>query len=229
LTVAAPTPAPRIVALHLAGDPDPWRRLGFAVADDVCRLGDLELRFESRGDGRGLAGWTLAGVRSHELDGLPTTLTKEVGPTARAAAAHPNGALALDHVVVFTPGFERTLAAFHAAGLEPRRVATIGVKYEAVRRAFYKLGAVVVEVVDQRGHDVDQTGPAFFWGIAVTVGDLDGLARELGESTSGARDAVQPGRRIAPVRRAAGLGLPVAFMSPEPGRASSPPAPGGRA
>jgi hypothetical protein len=43
------------------------------------------------------------------------------------------------------------------------------------------------------------------------VPDLDALAGPL---LSAARDAVQPGRKIATVRRQAGLSVAVALMSP---------------
>ena len=212
--------SPDLVALHLADDASPWEALGFLVEDDAIRLGDVELRLNGRGAGRGLYGWSLSGAASTDLDGLATTLEDRDG--SPALPEHPNGAVALDHVVVFTPGFDRTLAALEAAGFDLRRVAEIGVEYAPVRRAFYKLGKVVLEVVDQvrgpNGEEVDPDGPAFFWGIAVTATDVDGLAAQLGDATSGARDAVQPGRRIVPLRRAAGLVLPMAFMSPEPAR-----------
>jgi hypothetical protein len=208
--------SPDLVALHLADDPAAWEALGFAVEGDTCVLGDVELRLRGRDAGRGLFAWSLDGAASTDLDGLDTTF--EDRPTQAEPATHPNGAFALDHVVVFTPGFDRTLAALEAGGFDVRRVAEIGVEYAPVKRAFYKLGRVVLEVVEQAGEDVDASGPAFFWGIAVTVSDVDGLAEQLGDATSGARDAVQPGRRIAPLRRAAGLALPMAFMSPEPAR-----------
>jgi hypothetical protein len=212
--------SPDLVALQIADDPAAWEALGFAVEGDAVRLGDVELRLRGRDAGRGLYGWVLDGAASTDLDGLPTTLEERA--SAGEAPVHPNGAFALDHVVVFTPAFDRTLAALEAAGFDLRRVAEIGVEYAPVRRGFYKLGKVVLEVVDQvqgpKGESVDPDGPAFFWGIAVTVSDVDGLADQLGDATSGARDAVQPGRRIVPLRRAAGLALPVAFMSPEPAR-----------
>jgi hypothetical protein len=212
--------SPDLVALHIADEPAAWEALGFAVEDGAVRLGDVELRLHGRGAGRGLYAWSLSGAASVELDGLQTTLEERA--ERPDPAAHPNGAFALDHVVVFTPGFERTLAAFETGGFDLRRTAEIGVEYAPVRRAFYKLGKVVLEVVDQvqgpKGEPVDPDGPAFFWGIAVTASDIDGLAQELGDATAGARDAVQPGRRIVPLRRAAGLALPMAFMSPEPAR-----------
>jgi hypothetical protein len=45
------------------------------------------------------------------------------------------------------------------------------------------------------------------------VSDLDATARLLGNHLGDVKDAVQPGRRIASLRKEAGLALPVAFMS----------------
>jgi hypothetical protein len=58
-------------------------------------------------------------------------------------------------------------------------------------------------------------GPARFWGITFAVEDLDAAAGMLGDRLGSIRDAVQPGRRIATVRREAELGLPVALISAE--------------
>ena len=44
--------------------------------------------------------------------------------------------------------------------------------------------------------------------------DLEAAAAHLGEHVGRIKDAVQPGRRIATVRDSAGLGLPVALMTP---------------
>jgi hypothetical protein len=45
------------------------------------------------------------------------------------------------------------------------------------------------------------------------VSDLDGLASRLGDRLGSVHDAVQPGRRIATLREAAGVSPPLAFMS----------------
>ena len=55
--------------------------------------------------------------------------------------------------------------------------------------------------------------PATFWGLVFVVADLDAAGAVLGDRLGPARDAVQPGRRIATVRREAGLGLPVALIT----------------
>ena len=44
--------------------------------------------------------------------------------------------------------------------------------------------------------------------------DLDTTAASFGDHIGEVRAAVQPGRRIATLKRSAGLGLPVALMTP---------------
>jgi hypothetical protein len=63
----------------------------------------------------------------------------------------------------------------------------------------------------------DPEGPARLWGISFLVDDLDATVARLGDLVGEPRDAVQPGRRIATLRREASLGVAVAFMTPGPG------------
>ena len=186
----------------------PWERLGFAVDGDGLRVGAVRLRFPG-GEPAGIAGWTLAGAESADLDGLRTRLVSEA-ENAGEPPVHPNGALRLDHVVVFTPDLDRTFAAFEVAGLELRRVRDAGTPEHPLRQGFFRLGETILEVVG----DVEPGGAARFWGLVVIVSDLDALAERLGDDLGAPRDAVQPGRRIATVRESAELGVPVAFMSP---------------
>ncbi len=81
-----------------------------------------------------------------------------------------------------------------------------------LRQGFFRLGEVILEAVE---HAKVEPGPARFWGITFAVADLDAAAELLGEQLGSVRDAVQPGRRIATLRKQAGLGLPVALISPE--------------
>jgi hypothetical protein len=66
----------------------------------------------------------------------------------------------------------------------------------------------VVEVVEADGR-----APRL-WGLVVVVADLDAAAEALGDRLGAVKDAVQPGRRIATVRREAGLSTPLALMTP---------------
>lgn len=198
---------PRLVSVEVSGDAAPWERLGFHVEADHVRLGTIDIALG--GAGTGLTAWTFEGPGSGDLDGLPTHW--DGTPTGPAPGAHPNGAVQLDHVVVMTPDLARTTAALATAGLDLRRTRDAGTPERPATQAFYRLGEVILEVVG----DVPPDGPARFWGLVAVVPDVDALAAQLGESlVGGAKDAVQPGRRIVTVRRAAGLPLPFAFLTP---------------
>jgi hypothetical protein len=150
-----------------------------------------------------VAGLAAGGERP---DGLPLVAAGDA-PTGDAAP-HPNGAVAVDHVVAFTGDMARTLAALERSGLDLRRLRE---PPEApARQAFLRLGPFILELVE--------TGvePPAFWGLVVVVADLDAAAERLGDHLGRPREAVQPGRRIATVRPEAGLSVALALMTPRP-------------
>jgi len=203
--------------LTVADPPRAWRECGFAVDDDVCVVGEVRIRLTS-GEGRGLSGWSLREVGSLDLDGLPTS--RSDSPPPPEAPAHPNGITAIDHVVAISSDLDRTVAALEAAGLDLRRIREEPTPAGAPRQVFIRLGSVILEVVQEPPEATGRaTGdrPAFFWGLAFTTSDLERTVAFLGDRVSEVRDAVQPGRRIATLRRSAGLGVPVALMTPPPG------------
>lgn len=208
-----------IEQLTVADEPATWAALGFAVDGDRCRLGDVTVRLAGRDAGRGLVAWTLRGLPGSgdgALDGLATTRAAGA-PAGEAPPPHPNGVEAIDHVVVISPQLDRTIATLEAAGLDLRRIREQPTPAGAPRQAFFRLGAEIVEVVQEPADVSARLGgperPAFFWGLALRCADLDATAAALGDRSSPVRDAVQPGRRIASLRRDAGLALPVALMS----------------
>jgi hypothetical protein len=218
-------PTPTIDQITLADAPESWSALGFTVADGSCPLGQVELQLVgSSGDGEqrsGVVGWSLRDVSSAalspegELDGLPTAVSSRALPDR--APAHPNGVLAIDHVVAISPAFERSVAAIRAAGLDLRRVREEPTPAGAPRQAFFRLGREILELVEEPPQVVARKGgherPARFWGLALLVQDIDSTAAALSPHVGEVRDAVQPGRRIATVRRSAGLSAPLALMS----------------
>lgn len=211
------TPGATVDELVIGDEPGDWRALGFMVDGDVCRIGTVAVRLVGREEGRGLLGWSLRGVAGAELDGLPTTVSQSERPDP--ALPHPNGVVSIDHVVAFSPDLDRTIAALKAAGMDLRRIREEPTPAGAPRQAFFRLGEVILEVVQQPADQIpgfDPTRPARLWGLALRVEDLDDCAAYLGDRLGEVRDAIQPGRRIATLRREAGLGLAVAFMSPDP-------------
>jgi hypothetical protein len=203
---------PVIRGLALADPPEAWADLGFTVEDGRVRIGEVSLVLGA--PGTGIAGWALDGSVEEPIDGLAGSpdAPSPGDPDAPPRAAHPNGALVLDHVVVTTPDLERTLAALARAGFGLRRTRDSELGGRPLRQAFYRAGEPVLEVVGPPEPAGD--GPASFWGLTITVADLDALASRLGERLAPVHDAVQPGRRIASLRGGAGIGTRLAFMSP---------------
>ncbi len=205
--------------LTIADSPEAWRACGFQVDGDTCAVEETRVRL-APDEGKGLAAWSLRGVEGTQLDGLPTTLSDR--PPPADSPAHPNGVLALDHVVAITPILDRTVAALQGAGLDLRRIREEATPAGAPRQAFFRLGAVILEVVQEPREAIERGGgtgrPAFFWGLAFVASDLDATAAALGDRVSEVRPAVQPGRRIATMRCSAGLSIPVALMSADPKR-----------
>jgi len=214
--MAKSTTAVTIDELTLADEPGRWAALGFAVDGDACRLGAVTLRLAGSGAGRGIVGWALRGVASTELDGLPTTASaaRRVEP----ADEHPNGVRAIDHIVAMTPQLDRTVRALTAAGLDLRRVREEPTPAGAPRQAFFRLGAEILEVVQEPPQAVAERGgsgrPTHFWGLALLSDEIERTVDAFEGHARAPREAVQPGRRIATVARSAGLAVPLALITP---------------
>jgi len=208
---------PTIDELLLADEAERWAALGFTVSDRRLQLGAVGLEFSDPGPerARGIVCWSLRGLASTELDGLPTRSSER--PLPAHAPEHPNGVLAIDHVVAITPAFDRSVRALQAAGLDLRRVREEPTPARAPRQAFFRLGEEILELVAEPEEVVARAGgadrPARFWGLALGVSDLERTVELLGEHAGPVRPAVQPGRMIATVRRSAGVSVPLALMS----------------
>ena len=200
--------------LKVADSPGAWEACGFAVEGDICVVGDIRIRYVEEEGKRGVVGWSLRDLDSLELDGLATSRS-DSGPPGEAPA-HPNGVTALDHVVAISSDLDRTVGSLTAAGLDLRRIREEPTPAGAPRQAFFRLGATILEVVQEPPEATARAGgdrPAFFWGLAFVAPDLEQTAAFLGDRVSDIRAAVQPGRRIATLRRSAGLSVPVALIS----------------
>lgn len=225
--------------LVVGDDPAAWTAGGFAVDDDgTVRIGAVRIRLVGRDHGKRLLGWRLSGidpdgldqaqsgasvdgatgpespVPATTLDGLPTA----VAPAEPCAPAeHPNGVTEIDHVVLLTPDSARTTAALEGVGFEVRRRRPTDQYGAPMVQTFFRAGPVIIELIGPPEPMGD--GPAGFFGLAHVVADLDATAAALGPALGTAKDAVQPGRRIATLRhRDVGMSVATAFMTPEPGR-----------
>ena len=193
-------------SLAIADDPAAWAALGFGVdAAGAIALGPLALHLVGREAGEGIVALELDRAVAGDADGLPL---RAAPPGETAGAPHPNGARAVDHVVALTDDRDRTADALAAAGGDVRRRG--GPPALPAPMAFVRFGPLIVEVAERTGSDLSR---ARWWGVTITVGDLDAAAAIIGVEPRG---AVQPGRRILTVPREAGLGTAVALMSPRP-------------
>jgi hypothetical protein len=211
--------APTIDELIVADAPEAWREVGFDVEGDLLEVGGVRIRLGGPDTGRGIVGCSVRGLLAEMPDGLPLSRSKREDMPPARTQPHPNTTIALDHLVAFSADLDRTIAALERAGLELRRLRTEPTPAGAPRQGFFRLGEVILEVIDRPPRSREERDPkaaARFWGFAFSVADLDRCATVLGDRLGEARDAVQPGRRIATLRREAGLAAAVAFMTPSP-------------
>lgn len=225
----------RLVELVVADPPAVWADAGFTVLGGAVRLGDVGVRLIGPAvDGAtGIVRWAIAGLDPHgdDLDGLPTDFVDHPGPDRPPSGdqptdppPHPNGVTGIDHVVLATPGLDRTMAALTNTGLACRRVRDTTAEERPMRQAFFRLGPVVLEVVGGTSPGIGTResaadDPATWFGLALDVVDLDETAARLGDGLGPVRPAVQRGRRIATVRhRRLGLSVALAVMDDHGGR-----------
>lgn len=187
--------APVLSAIHVAADPSAWVAAGFSLADEGLVVGGVTIDFVE--GNQGIVDWVLV----------------DLEPSGNGPA-HANGVTEIDHVVMLTPQLERTIADVERDGIELRRIREGETGMGKYRQAFFRVGRPILEVVEAADMKPDE--PARFWGITFTTADIDTAAELLGDKLGRVKDAVQPGRRIATVRTEAGLGLPVALISPKP-------------
>jgi hypothetical protein len=199
--------------LRVGDPPDAWESAGFRVDDDgICRIGSVRVHLAGRDAGKRIIDWSLHGVVEGSIDGIPTR-SSDREPCE--PAAHPNGSLAIDHVVLLTPDTARTTAAIEEIGLPARRVRETDQYGAPFLQTFFRAGEVIVELIGPREASGD--GAATFFGLAHTVADLDATKTLLGDRLGEVKDAVQPGRRIATLRhKQLGMSVATAFMTPGP-------------
>lgn len=207
-----------LAELEVGDEPDAWEAAGFTVGDDgTIRVGAVGIRLAGHDGGRRIRSWTLRGVDPavSSVDGIVTRASTEPdGAIDGDVPAHPNGVVAIDHVVLLSPDLARTTGALEALGVGLRRTRQIDESqygFPAEQR-FFRLGEPVLELV---GASVPNgEGPAGFFGLAFTVADLDALPSRFGDALGRVKEAVQPGRRIATLRhKALGMSVATAFMS----------------
>lgn len=208
----------RVAELRLGCPVEPWSRLGFAVRESSdgpsVSVAGLGFRFVEDASGSvesAVTGWTLVGATSgpDDVDGIATRWIDE--PTMSPVPENRVHVSSIDHIVIMTGSLDRTSESIdRILGAPRKRVRDAG---GGVRQGFHRAGDIILEVVERP--DLDPNTVASLWGVVFVVDDLDATVGWLGpDAVSAPRDAVQPGRRIASIRREVGLGLPVALMTP---------------
>lgn len=199
----------------VADPPTAWTAAGFTVdPDGVCRIGHVRIRLVGRDRGTGIVGWSWRGLSGTldggDLDGVPTTASERA---PAEPATHPNGVVAIDHVVLLSPDLRRTVDALASIGAQPRRERDGELGGRPVRQIFYRFGDVILEVVGSP--ETPAPGPSTLWGITYVVPDVDAAAAYFGDAATSPKDAVQPGRRIITLRhRDLGMSVRTALISP---------------
>jgi hypothetical protein len=197
---------PRLLALTIGADREPWRQAGFAVTDDgVLLAGDVMVQLDASA-GTGIVGWTL----STPVAGFPSCPQPK---PATGAAEHPNGVIGVDHVVVSVLDLEAATAALVEAGCDVRGQRSAVIKGHNVIQRLLPLQNALIELVAPVAKSAYDHGTApSFWGVTFVCPELS----RLGPHVAVPRPAVQPGRQIATAGREAQLGTRVAFMTPRP-------------
>lgn len=199
-----------LTTLTVGGPIRPWAELGIPVdprseVEVEVTIAGLRLVIDPTFS-PGMISWGGENVTLSDIDGIPTSAVD--APDGET----PGGLLSVvawDHIVVMTNDLTRTCAAIEVATHSPlKRIREAG----AIRQGFHRWGRTIVEVVETSQVTDDMS---HLWGMVWTVADLDAEVARLGpDRISQPKPAVQAGRRIATVRSVAGLGVPVALMTP---------------
>lgn len=147
-----------VASIDIADPAAAWARAGFTVDDGVCHVGGVRIRLGAAGTG--ITGWVLRGVpeRVTDLDGIPTS-PSDAPPSQ--PAAHANGVVSIDHVVLLSPNLTRTVGALAELGEAPRRERDGELGGQPIRQIFFRFGEVIIEVVG--APDAVGDGPSSLW------------------------------------------------------------------
>lgn len=228
--------APRLRQLIVADEGRAWEAAGFQVIrysdpSGSVLIGEVTIRLVGSSPPTttaephvGITGWSFDNLgpdfnsRSNLIDGIETYNLGDTSTLAASEVNHPNGVVHLDHVVMTTSGFDRSIDELQQAGFQLRRIR----EAPPNRQAFFWAGGTIIELVGpaqsaQAASEIRaaQASQAQLWGLAMTCRDLAETAKILGNKLGPIKQAVQPGRQIATLRgKQLGLSVPIVLMTP---------------
>ena len=209
---------PALRSLIIGDTTASWIAAGFDVRETHGRahtaIGDISIELVGPDGGRGIVAWRFDDVQlpsdDRTIDGVQTLAGD---PRLNNHLEHANLVSHLDHVVMFTPDLQRTVAALEGAGFEARRTRDIPGSEPLRQQVFFWAGSTIIELVGPTEPTGDE--PASLWGLAVTCDDLDTAHERLDGCLGTPKPTVQAGRRIATLRtRDLGISTAIAFMTP---------------
>ena len=195
------------VQLTIGGSPSPWGLAGLSPqgspVGSLASTSNATLVWPAEELPSGVLEIAFDGVQSGaDLDGIECAEFVSITDGIKSSDS------LIDHVVLLTDSLDRTCEAVtEVTGCPLKRVREVG----QIRQGFHRVGegGVILEVVERA--DVSRTS---LWGLVIATPSFDDLLHSAGDLVSEPRDAVQPGRRISTVKPGAGLGIPVALMTP---------------
>ena len=195
------------VQLIVGGSPSPWGLVGVSPqgspVGSLASTSNAALIWPSEELPSGALEIAFDGVQSGvDLDGIECADFISIPDGLESSNS------LIDHVVLMTDNLDRTCEAVtEVTGCPLKRVREVG----EIRQGFHRVGegGVILEVVERP--DVSHTS---LWGLVIATPSFDDLVQSAGDLVSEPKDAVQPGRRISTVKARAGLGIPVALMTP---------------
>ena len=148
------------------------------LATGAARSGSVSVRArKGTAPAAGSPAGRCGGSASADLDGLPTGISRYAEPQL-LAGGHPNGVLAIDHVVAISPDLDRTVGRLQRGGTGSAPRAR-GADARRARRGRPSSGSgrEILEVVAEPEEVTERAGgsdrPAIFWGLALLTPDLD--------------------------------------------------------
>ena len=219
-----------IVGVGLCAPSSVYRSLGFSVKSlgsigNILRVKNMQLLLREPEPSYPRKTLLIQGssdISLQNIDGLPTqVLTPESHCEEVPTDSHANLVVKAESLVIRSPDWARTKAAFESLGIKELKARTD--IYPGLRLSFFGAGApdnrLILELVAPEEPSVDAADiPAKLWGVTWQVeDDLSAARRAVSHPAflTESRAAVQQGRMIATLKNMKDARLAMAFISPK--------------